>query len=271
MGIKNNISIIIPVYNSENTIIRSLESVLTEVVNYGYDWEIIIVDDGSKDKSSDIIVDYIKEHSLCEKVKLIKQVNKGAAVARNTGIIASTGEYIAFNDADDYWLPGKLKLQMEYLLNNEDVVLLGGIFGGDNVESIRKVQYETDITIRDQVLKNYFSPQAVIFRRKILEKSGLFNEKMRYAEEGFFFNNIVFNGRSVLLNERVTNPILSKERFGDSGLSGNLMKMEKGELFNIRSAYKLGYISLPLFIFAYNFSILKFIRRVIIVKFRSLK
>lgn len=269
--IKNKISVIIPCYNSEKTIIQSIDSVIKAATYAGYDWELIIVDDGSTDQSPLIINKYIIDSPFRENIKLLSQVNGGAAVARNTGIKASKGEYIAFNDSDDCWLPEKLELQMNYLLNNPEVVMIAGIFGVDNMRSVKNIDYENVITIKDQMLKNYFTPQAVVLRKEVLKKSGLFCEKMRHLEEGFFFNNVVVNGRSVLINKQVTVPITSKERYGDSGLSGNLLKMEQGELFNIKSAYRFRYISLPLFIFAYCFSILKFLRRLLIVMLRKLK
>lgn len=269
--VKNKISVIIPLYNSEETIIDSINSVVKETTGSCYDWELIIVDDGSTDSSVTIVNDYIINSSFQEKIRLVSQINGGAAKARNTGIRESNGEYIAFNDSDDQWLSGKLELQMNYLLDNPEVVLISGIFGQESVNRIKRLQKETIIRVQDQVLKNYFSPPTVILRRRILKKSGLFSENMTHAEEGYFFNNVVVNGRSVLLNKVLTVPLTAKARYGDTGLSGNLMKMEQGELFNIQSAYRFKYISLPLFIFAYCFSIMKFVRRVIYVKIRSLK
>lgn len=268
---RNKISAIIPCYNSQDTIIQSLNSVLYELREYKCEWEVVVVDDGSIDDSQQIISNFVSKLPVGEKIKLIYQGNKGVAAARNAGIKASTGEYIAFNDSDDYWLPGRLEILMHYLKNNGDVVLLGGVFGSDNIQTIRKLQYDSVITIKDQVFKNYFAPPATIIRREILNKSGLFNETMKHAEDGYFFNNIVFNGKAVLLKDRVSAPITTKNRYGDSGLSGDLLKMEKGELHNIKQAYKDKYISCGIFILAYVFSILKFIRRVIISKIRTVK
>ncbi len=271
MIIKDKISVIIPFYNSEETIIQSIKSVLDEVINSNYDWELILVDDGSKDNTYLVVEEYINTLVSIDNIKLLKQENKGAAAARNTGIRASTGEYIAFNDSDDYWLSGKLKLQLDYLYNNPDVVLVGGVFGLDDANAIKKFKYENVISIKQQIFKNYFTPQAVLLRKEVLFKSGLFNEKMRHSEEVFFFNNIIVQGKSILLNKCVTEPITNKERFGDSGLSGNLLKMEAGELYSIKSVYQSGHISLLLFLSAASFSLMKFIRRILIVQSRKLK
>lgn len=266
-----DISVIIPVYNSSLTIVASIDSVVRECAGNSYAWELIVVDDGSPDNSAQIIEQYISQSPHKENIRLIRQPNGGASVARNTGIEAARGEFIAFNDSDDRWLEGKLRLQMEFMKSNDDVVMVAGIFGDDNLSTFKKYMGpKTLISIRDQVLKNYFSPPTTLIRVSILEKSGLFNPKMRYAEEGYFFNNIVYHGKSILLNQKVAEPITSKERWGDSGLSGNLIKMEKGELFNIKSSYRIGYISLGRFIFASCFSLAKFVRRWLIVNFRKL-
>ena len=94
------ISVVIPVYNKEKYVKETLQSVLNQDFN---DFEIIIVDDGSTDKSLDII----KQFSA-SKIKIIRQENQGVAIARNTGVAAANAEIVAFLDADDLWLPNHL-------------------------------------------------------------------------------------------------------------------------------------------------------------------
>ena len=265
-----DISVIIPVYNAEKTIIECVNSVVDSCIITEYQWEIILVNDGSKDNSVNIIDQYRNSSDYKKQITLINQENGGAAKARNAGIRAAKGEFIAFNDSDDRWLIDKINLQMSIIKNGKNINLLSGIFGVDNVTTIKNIGKLTPISIKDQVLKNYFSPQASIVRASILQKTGLFNEQMRHAEEGYFFNNIVYLGGAYLNPNIVTEPISDKERWGDSGLSGNLVAMEKGELFNIKSAYQSKYISLGLFTFAYIFSIAKFFRRILISKYRKL-
>lgn len=268
-----DISIIIPVYNSAATIAEAMDSVVRECAANDYSWELILVDDGSVDNSAALIESYAAASPHRERIRLISQPNGGAATARNTGIRSARGEFIAFNDSDDRWLSGKLKHQMEYMRRYPETSLLGCAYGNDNFRrgSFLKLGEVTRITIQAQVSKNYFSPPTVLLRRAALEKSGLFNEKLRYAEEGYFFNNLVYHGCCVYMQqEPVAEPILKKGRWGDNGLSGNLLKMEKGELFNIRAAYKFGYISSGRYLFAVCFSLAKFIRRWIISKSRKL-
>lgn len=267
-----DLSIIIPVYNSAATIVEAMDSVVRECRANPYSWELILVDDGSKDNSDELIENYIKSSDYGKCIQLIKQPNGGAAVARNTGIKASQGEFIAFNDSDDRWLEGKLKLQMDYMQQHSNTDLLGCAYAADNFQkgSLVKLSEMTHITIKAQVSKNYFSPPTTILRGKSLEKTGLFNEKLRYAEEGFFFNNMVYHGFCVYMQQSVAEPILKKGRWGDCGLSGNLLKMEQGELFNIRSAYQFHYITFGRYLFAICFSLTKFVRRWLISKYRKI-
>lgn len=103
------ISVVIPAYNAGRFIRRTIDSVLAQTYT-GY--EIIVVDDGSTDNTGDIVKNY------GSKVRYIYQQNAGDGAARNTGIYTAKGEWIAFLDHDDEWLPEKLQRQMELLERN---------------------------------------------------------------------------------------------------------------------------------------------------------
>ena len=194
------ISVIIPSYNSSSTIIESISSVVKEFTNSKFNWELIVVDDGSNDDSAKLVSEYITNSINSNNIYLISQENGGVAAARNTGLKIAKGDYIAFNDSDDKWLKGKIQLQMDYLLNNKSVDMVGGVFDEDILSTIpfKNIKYDNIISIKDQVLKNYFSPQTTIFKKDNLNKVGLFNEEMRYAEEGYFFNRMVFFHKCVI-------------------------------------------------------------------------
>jgi glycosyltransferase involved in cell wall biosynthesis len=106
------ISAVIPAYNAEKHIARSIDSVLAQMRPAD---EVIVVDDGSIDKTPDVV------RSFGDKVIFIQQENAGVSAARNTGINAASGDWIAFLDADDEWLPEKLKLQCEHLARHSDL------------------------------------------------------------------------------------------------------------------------------------------------------
>lgn len=101
------ISVIIPAYNAERTILETIKSVQEQIFS---DFELIVINDGSKDRTEEI-VQGIKD----DRIKIFAYENGGLATARNRGISHATGEFIAFLDADDLWTPDKLELQLALL------------------------------------------------------------------------------------------------------------------------------------------------------------
>ena len=114
------ISIIIPVYNRSRYISECLNGVFAQTYK---DYEIIIVDDGSTDHLKETLKPY------SGRIRYIYQGNGGAARARNTGIINSRGEYVAFLDSDDVWLPHKLGLQIRILSDLPELGFVHTDFG----------------------------------------------------------------------------------------------------------------------------------------------
>ncbi|MEX1018969.1 MAG: glycosyltransferase [Litorilinea sp.] len=104
------ISVVIPVYNAAAYVVAALESVVAQSL---WPVEIIVVDDGSTDDSAARVARFAQSAPL--PVRLLRQENQGNAVAKNVGIAAAQGEFLAFLDADDLWLPGKLAQQMAAL------------------------------------------------------------------------------------------------------------------------------------------------------------
>ncbi len=105
------VSIIVPVYNAVNYIEKTIDMVSGQTYK---DWELILVDDASSDGSAALINEIIKKQK--KRIRLIRKGrNEGAAAARNTGIDASSGRYIAFLDADDVWKPEKLEKQIAFM------------------------------------------------------------------------------------------------------------------------------------------------------------
>lgn len=100
------VSIIMPTYNRADTILRAVRSIQEQTFT---DWELIVVDDGSTDNTVELI------EGCDPRLKLIRQENQGTAGARNNGLRASTGDYIAFLDSDDAWLPHHLELSASFL------------------------------------------------------------------------------------------------------------------------------------------------------------
>jgi len=98
-----DVSVVIPAYNAAWCVAKAIESVL---VQEGADFEIIVVDDGSTDDTAAVLARY------GDAIRVVRQRNQGLSAARNAGIRAAQGEFVAFLDADDWWLAGKLGQQL---------------------------------------------------------------------------------------------------------------------------------------------------------------
>ncbi|PER82243.1 glycosyltransferase family 2 protein [Bacillus cereus] len=114
LGVKPCISIITPSYNASSFIKETIQSVQSQTYK---NWEMIIIDDVSKDNTCELIKEEIKKDNRIRLIEL--QENGGAAIARNTGINCAKGKYIAFLDSDDLWLPEKLEKQVAFMQNND--------------------------------------------------------------------------------------------------------------------------------------------------------
>ena len=108
-------SVIVPIYNGEKFIHKCVDSILLQTFS---DFELILVDDGSTDRCPKICDEYSAKDS---RVKVIHQANQGVSVARNTGLAAATGEYVAFCDGDDYFKKSHLAVKgIQYFGTNEN-------------------------------------------------------------------------------------------------------------------------------------------------------
>ncbi|HOM77360.1 MAG TPA: glycosyltransferase [Anaerohalosphaeraceae bacterium] len=182
------ISAVIPAYNAQKYIARAIESILRQSRPAD---EIIVVDDGSTDDTAAVV------RSYGDKVRLISQSNGGASAARNAGIRAAKGNWIAFLDADDEWLPEKLLLQTELLLKHPDLVWITGNYLQCLCDENRIAEYTPVPTCiqclkgRDYYESYLFAVQlyewghidCMLIQKKTLEELGLFSTEMPIAED----------------------------------------------------------------------------------------
>lgn len=178
------VSVIIPVYNAENFISETIESVINQTYK---DWEMIAVNDGSTDKSLEILRKY--EELLPSKIRVVNQKNCGVSIARNNGIAVARGEYVAFLDHDDLWLPHKLEKQVKLLDSNKE---LGMVYSDSYIIWEGKSRIDTFFRnlkpfrgyIFDKLFLNNFIPiSTVVVRRCVLKKVGVFNPKYKMCED----------------------------------------------------------------------------------------
>ena len=136
----HSVSIIIPNYNGALLISRCLDSVFNQKSDCIL--EVIVIDDGSTDKSLDLLDSYPKP------ITILRQSNQGPAAARNKGIVASTGKYLAFLDADDYWNPTFLKETVSFLNDNPETIAV-------SVGQIHKIIGKEDRIMPQLILENH--------------------------------------------------------------------------------------------------------------------
>ena len=163
------VSVVVPVRNGERFLREALDSVLAQ----DYEpLELIVVDDGSTDRSGDIA-------RACG-ARVIRQESRGLAMARNAGVAVARGTFIAFIDADDVWLPGKLVRQVDYLLERSEVGFLYTSW---------TILLEDGARVPPQFAKNWCRPRAgylpssMIVRRQVLDRVGPFDRTYAIGED----------------------------------------------------------------------------------------
>jgi len=168
------ISIIIPTFNRGHIVTRAIDSALSQTHD---DFEIIVVDDGSTDNTREVLAPYK------DRIRYLYQENKGVARARNKGIQEANGEYIAFLDSDDYWLPDKLELQMKYFKAHPDVDLVYGrhwkeLDGRKKKLRPKGKKLAHGNIYNDVIFSSYLWMGTVVVRKNCLFKVGLFNDRL---------------------------------------------------------------------------------------------
>ena len=176
------VSIIMPAYNAERYVADAIRSVLDQTYR---DWELVVVDDGSKDGTAGVVRELAARDA---RIRLVTRENGGQAAARNTGIRASRGGLVAFLDADDLWAGEKLELQVRALEETgADVLSSNGFVFRDDDTSVEAYVLATvpGRTAGAEMFRllyafNRIQIQSVVVRRELLEKVGLFDEDRRY-------------------------------------------------------------------------------------------
>jgi teichuronic acid biosynthesis glycosyltransferase TuaG len=171
-------SVIIPAYNAENFIQEALDSVKNQTF---LDYEIVIVDDGSKDSTPRQVMSWA-EKNLQLKLTLLRQENKGIGGARNSGVREARGQYIAFLDADDIWMERKLDIVAQCLARSPDIDLIcHDEWLYENGRNKHRFIYGPYVAYKDLLFKkNCISTSATVVRREKILEVGLFSEDLRF-------------------------------------------------------------------------------------------
>ena len=164
------VSVIMPAYNSEKYIGKSIESVLAQDYEK---FELIIVDDGSKDGTKSIVEQYAKNDI---RIKLLEQANQGVSAARNKGLDTATGEYVAFLDSDDLWDADNLSVMVQAAECTKSGLVCASmdIINADGTKQKENTAYKDgelmDFVTSNSEIRFFFWIGSVIIRRDILEK-----------------------------------------------------------------------------------------------------
>jgi glycosyltransferase involved in cell wall biosynthesis len=211
------VSVIIPAYNTAHYIEATLESVLAQTFP---DYEVIVVNDGSPDTPAleRVILKYES------RIRYIKQENRGLAGARNTGIRLARGEFLAFLDSDDIWLPDFLAEQLKFFAQNPslDMACTDCIYFGNTELEGRSWQsldsIEDPVTF-DKVLPTHGGAFASfsLLRRQTVLKVGFFDEALRLLEDYHYWLKFLYGGGKMAYIRRV----LGKRRVHSESLTYN--------------------------------------------------
>ncbi len=200
------LTVVVPVYNVENYLRKCIDSILAQTINVS---EIILVDDGSTDQSGNIADEYASKYSW---IRTIHQPNGGLAAARNTGINAATGEYIAFVDSDDYIESAMYEELLDNLIKTQADMSIGGVWYEEENGTkyspypigITRVWNKEESLIELNSFK-YFNMSFcdAIFKRDLFEGSGYGEGALRFPK-GKLCEDFYLMHRIVARTERVT-------------------------------------------------------------------
>lgn len=192
------ISVILPTYNREVTLERAIKSVLAQTHR---NFELIVIDDGSTDNTNLIIDKYSGE------IRYFSKLHAGVSSARNLGLEKSEGTWVAFLDSDDYWLPGKLERQLEYLTNHPGMMIVQTdeqwIRNGVPVNPMKKHKKHSGWIFRYCLPLCIVSPSAVLIHQKVFNDVGVFDESFPVCEDYDLWLRIAIKYQIGLIPEKL--------------------------------------------------------------------
>jgi glycosyltransferase involved in cell wall biosynthesis len=219
------VSVVIPTYNNARFLPEALDSLLAQTCR---DFELIVVDDGSTDDTEEVLKPY---RNL---VRYVRKDNGGPASARNLGIRQARGQLIAFQDADDIWLPDKLQRQVDYLRDHPNIgVVFSDVtfFGAEGRETCcvkQRFSAEAGMTFDNLFHDHFVGMSTVVVRSSCLNEVGLFDESLIGAEDYNLYLRLAKRFQFGFLDE----PLI-KKRLHENNLSNDLDQMLHDEIANL--------------------------------------
>lgn len=235
-------SVIMPLYNKAPYVRKALQSVCNQTYA---DWECLIIDDGSTDGSADVVCDFIRtlngangENDGMVNMHVLSQQNAGVAAARNRGVKESSGEYVCFLDADDWWEPNYLE-EMSHVI---DQYPDAGLYGCDYyyVKNGKKKIWPKNAEGYIDYCKVYadskampIHPNGAIIPRKVFDEVGGFDTRIKMGEDFILFMQIVMKHKVAFLNKQLV--YFNQDADPQWRAITKLHKPEEHMLFNLRS------------------------------------
>jgi len=231
------VSVIVPSYNAAVYLPFAIESVIAQTYP---DWEIVIVDDGSADNTRSVVDSF--RHRLQDRLRYIHQPNLGLSAARNTGIRAVRGEYIAMLDADDVWLPHRLARAVPVLDGDPETGLVHARVVRIDVQGTVTGQLKVEPEyLSGRIARDIYTRLAhivcptVMFRKSCLETAGWFDEAMHATEDRDLWFRIALRYKIAYIDE-----VLAQYRLSPTSITSNLDRLLKGQLYFAAKHYKSG-------------------------------
>lgn len=247
------VSIITPVYNGEKYIKETIDSVLNQTYP---DWEMIIVDDGSKDKSAQIAQEFADKD---KRITLIQQPNGGSAAARNNGIRRANGQYIALLDADDLWEPEFLESQLSLMKEKKALVVHASYkrINEESKECLRPYKAKKVVTFKQMQMTNHIACLTGLYDTSAYGKVYLREELKSLRDDYAYWLDIVKMAGKSYGNQKV----LASYRVMASSTTGKKKKLIRTQ-FNFYYRYqKLGLLRSSLYTIYWGIlGFLKFMR-----------
>lgn len=205
MSFEPELSVVMSVYNGQEYLAESIESILGQSYK---NFEFIIINDGSTDTSGKIIERYA---AIDQRIVYVQHRNRGLTKSLNIGINRAKGKFIARQDADDISLPKRFELQMEFLNGHSDTVLCGTWFLEINEDKGSRVgKYPIDdIELRKNLTYvNCFCHPSVIFLKEAFMKAGMYDERFKTAQDFELWIRLAEIGKlanlpEILVNKRI--------------------------------------------------------------------
>jgi glycosyltransferase involved in cell wall biosynthesis len=222
------VSVIIPVYNADQYLRRAVTSVLDqEEVT-----EILIVEDGSKDNSMEICFQLATSDARITLLQHPGKKNRGVSASRNLGIKSATNEYIAFLDADDYYLPNRFKTTLQCFSVNNTIKGVYELVGIHSDELLVKPYSLIEEVSPDELFENlqpighkvWFHIDGLTVKKSIFEGTGFFNESLKTSEDTFQWFKMALT--QTMFPGNIKEPVALAEPLPD-GLSSDKIQVLK--------------------------------------------